>query len=70
MIWEKVEWITFDFYGTLIEGEIGVRSVFRELTRRFRVDAEPDRILALWESIQFRMIREPYRRYRGCILFR
>ena len=27
MIREKVEWITFDFYGTLIEGEICIRSV-------------------------------------------
>lgn len=64
MIREEVEWVTFDCYGTLIDWETGIHQVFRELTRRYRLDAEPDRIFELWEPIQFRMIQEPYRTYR------
>ena len=64
MIPEEVEWVTFDCYGTLIDWESGIHRVFRELRRHYRLDAEPDRVFELWESIQFRMIQEPYRTYR------
>ena len=61
---EKIEILTFDCYGTLIDWEAGLRSELARLREQYRVSASVDALLAQWESIQFRQIMGPYRKYR------
>ncbi len=59
-----VDWITFDCYGTLIDWETGIKAYFTRLLVAKRVPVPADELLKAWEPIQFRLIQQPYRRYR------
>lgn len=59
-----VDWITFDCYGTLVDWESGMRQFFSRLLVAKRISVPAEEVLKAWEPIQFRMIQQPYRRYR------
>lgn len=64
---EKVEVLTFDCYGTLIDWESGIRQTLETLRAGHGVDKSVDQLLAAWEAIQFEMICGRYRRYRDIL---
>ncbi len=64
---EKVEVLTFDCYGTLIDWESGIRHSLETLRPIHGVEETVDQLLGTWEAIQFEMICGPYRRYRDIL---
>lgn len=60
----EVDWITFDCYGTLIDWERGIRSHLDRLLIHKRVSVPEDEVHRIWEQVQFKLIQQPYRRYR------
>ena len=50
-------WLTFDCYGTLIDWQSGITSVFREFIPPGEEVAD---VFGVWERIQWEMIQEPY----------
>lgn len=63
----RIEIITFDCYGTLIDWETGLRAALGELQFRRLPCASVDRLLSEWEAIQFEMLSPPYRKYRDIL---
>jgi len=59
-----VDWITFDCYGTLIDWDLGLRNFLARLLVNKRVSVPPEEVIKAWEPIQYRMVQQPYRRYR------
>jgi len=60
----SVDWITFDCYGTLIDWERGIRTHLARLLIQKRVSVPVDELLRAWEQSQFKLIQQPYHRYR------
>ena len=60
----KIEILTFDCYGTLIDWESGIRGVLGDLAADHGLDDHIDEMLAEWEAIQFDLIAGPWRPYR------
>lgn len=61
---EKIEIITFDCYGTLIDWESGIRGVLGELAGAHAVTTDMDQLMLEWEAIQFDLISASWRPYR------
>lgn len=64
---QKIEVLTFDCYGTLIDWESGIRQTLSELTEKHQVSEPVDSLLATWEAVQFDMISGPYQPYRDIL---
>lgn len=63
----RVEILTFDCYGTLIDWETGLRAAIGELAADHSLSADVEPLLVEWEAIQFELIAGPYRRYRDVL---
>jgi len=59
-----IDWITFDCYGTLIDWDRGVHSFLTSLLIQKRVSVPVDEVMRSWQAFQFKMVQEPFRRYR------
>lgn len=64
---QKVEVLTFDCYGTLIDWELGIRQTLDILRENHGVEQPVEWLLATWEAVQFEMIGGAYRRYRDIL---
>jgi len=59
-----IDWVTFDCYGTLIDWDRGVHSFLTSLLIQKRVSVPVDEVMRSWQAFQFKMVQEPFRRYR------
>ncbi len=64
---ERIEILSFDCYGTLIDWETGIREVLGELAAAYGLSGRVDQLLAEWEEIQFHLIAGPWRPYRDIL---
>src|SRR5881275_1434861 len=60
---KKVEWVTFDVYGTLIDWETGAYEAFKSEADRDGFTIERDELLALFQQIQIEIQSGSYELY-------
>jgi 2-haloacid dehalogenase len=63
----RVEILSFDCYGTLIDWETGLRMVLEELRAAHDLSAPVDALLSDWEGIQFDLLNQPWQPYRDVL---
>jgi 2-haloacid dehalogenase len=61
---DRVEILSFDCYGTLIDWQAGIREVLKQLGAAYGLSDRVDALLTAWEEIQFDLIAGPWRPYR------
>jgi 2-haloacid dehalogenase len=64
MNWQKIEWLSFDCYGTLIDWESGILGYLRPLLRSKGCDASDSQILNLYSEFEPSEQSGTYRSYR------
>lgn len=62
-VFEGVEALTFDCYGTIVDWETGIVAALRDLLAGGDIPGE-DRLLEMYGSFESAAQREPFRRYR------
>ncbi len=65
--WTRLEWLSFDCYGTLIDWEAGILGYLRPLLRAKGCDAEDSQILNLYSEFEPREQSGAYRSYRDVL---
>jgi 2-haloacid dehalogenase len=65
---QRIQVITFDCYGTLIDWEAGAVEFMSHILRRANSPLPVGQLFERWEEIQFGYLRDPYELYRE-ILF-
>jgi len=65
--WKRVEWITFDCYGTLIDWESGILGYLQPLLRSKGCEVTDSQVLNLYSDLEPREQAGAYRRYRDVL---
>ena len=64
---DRVQVVTFDCYGTLIDWETGIWSAFREAAAHDGVTLDRETLVAAYHAIEPRVQAGPFRRYRDVL---
>src|SRR5579875_1339631 len=60
---KKINWVTFDVYGTLIDWESGIYEAFAAEARRDGVELDRDQVISLFHSISRQIEAGSYELY-------
>src|SRR5689334_2730852 len=61
---DRVTTLTFDCYGTLIDGEAGTINALRPLLARHGVTVSDDEIITIFQDLEEPLSKPPFRSYK------